>query len=74
MAEARSPKDAPRGGPPGRPATPRWVKVFGIIALVLVVLVLLMLLIGGKHGPGRHLGGGGPAIVAELAHEPRAQL
>jgi ABC-type transporter Mla subunit MlaD len=35
--------------------TPRWVKVFGIIALVLVVLVVVMLVTGrGGHGPGRH--------------------
>jgi hypothetical protein len=37
--------------------TPRWVKVFGIIALVAVVLVVIMLLTGG-HGPGRHTSGG----------------
>ena len=47
---------------PGRgtkPGTPRWVKVFGIIALVLVVLVVLMLtgVLGEGHGPGRHMGG-----------------
>jgi ABC-type transporter Mla subunit MlaD len=36
--------------------TPRWVKVFGIIALVLVVLVVVMLVTGrGGHGPGRHM-------------------
>lgn len=43
-------------GRPSKPGTPRWVKVFGIIALVLIVLVVAMLLIGGGHGPGRHLG------------------
>ena len=32
--------------------TPRWVKVFGIIAIVLVLLVVFMLLT--SHGPGRH--------------------
>jgi hypothetical protein len=36
--------------------TPRWVKVFGIIAVALVVLVIFMLLTG--HGPGRHASGG----------------
>ena len=35
---------------------PRWVKVFGIIALVLVVPVVVMLLVDGNHGPGRHVG------------------
>jgi preprotein translocase subunit SecG len=39
--------------------TPRWVKVFALIALVLVVLVVVMLIVGrGGHGPGRHTGGG----------------
>jgi ABC-type transporter Mla subunit MlaD len=37
--------------------TPRWVKVFGIIALVLLVLVVVMIVVGrGGHGPGRHTG------------------
>jgi ABC-type transporter Mla subunit MlaD len=38
--------------------TPRWVKVFGIIALVVVVLFVVMIIAGrGDHGPGRHTGG-----------------
>ena len=38
--------------------TPRWVKVFGIVALALVLLVVVaMLVVGGEHGPGRHTGG-----------------
>ncbi len=50
-------------------STPRWVKVFGVIALVLVVLLAILLLSGG-HGPGRHTGGAGghtppPASVTE---------
>jgi hypothetical protein len=43
--------------------TPRWVKVFGIIALLMVLLIVILLLTGGPggHGPGRHMspGGGG---------------
>jgi uncharacterized membrane protein len=40
-------------------STPRWVKVFGIIALLLLVLIVVGLLIGkGGHGPGRHTPGG----------------
>ena len=40
--------------------TPRWVKVFGIIALVLVLLVVIMMFAGGgSHGPGRHIPSGG---------------
>jgi hypothetical protein len=38
-------------------STPRWVKVFGIVAAVLVVLVVILLLTG-NHGPGRHISAG----------------
>jgi hypothetical protein len=39
--------------------TPRWVKVFGIIALVVLMLVVVMLIAGRSgHGPGRHAPGG----------------
>lgn len=44
-------------------STPRWVKVFGIIALALVLLVGFIMLTGGGggHGPSRHTpSGGGP--------------
>jgi hypothetical protein len=37
--------------------TPRWVKVFGIIAAVVVLLLVILLLTGGGHGPSRHTGG-----------------
>lgn len=48
-----------------RPATPRWVKVFGIVALIVVVLVVVMLVVGGgNHGPGRHTGGDAEAGAA----------
>ena len=48
------------------PRIPRWVKLFGIIALVLVLLVGAMLLSGGEHGPGRHM----PASSATQVHTP----
>jgi hypothetical protein len=41
-----------RGAPSGMP---RWVKVSAVVAAVLVALVVVMLLVGGDHGPGRHL-------------------
>jgi hypothetical protein len=34
--------------------TPRWVKLFGIVALLMVVLLVILLATGG-HGPGRHM-------------------
>jgi hypothetical protein len=56
--------------------TPRWVKVFGAIALVVVVLfVLVLILRGGEHGPGRHGGsntgttGGHTGRPAGVTHE-----
>lgn len=37
------------------PGTPRWVKVFGIVALAVgLLLVILLLFGGGGHGPARH--------------------
>jgi hypothetical protein len=35
--------------------TPRWVKVFGAVALLIVLLLIVAMLLGGEHGPGRHL-------------------
>lgn len=42
--------------------TPRWVKVFGIIAIVLALLLVVSLLAGVEHGPGLHApsGNAGP--------------
>lgn len=55
-----------------KPATPRWVKIFGAAALLLAVVALLAVFSGGEHGPGRHSGGqrtptsvGGPADEAD---------
>lgn len=60
-----SPDSNDTGVGPGGSTTgaPRWVKVFGIIALIVVVLVVILLLAGGglgNHGPGRHTGGQAP--------------
>jgi hypothetical protein len=59
----RATEDTHMADLPPYPGTPRWVKVFGIIALVVVLLfVILMFTRGpGGHGPGRHTGRtGGP--------------
>jgi ABC-type transporter Mla subunit MlaD len=52
--------------------TPRWVKVFGIVALVVVLAFVVLVLTGrgGDHGPGRHTlsgdaGGHAPPSVRE---------
>jgi hypothetical protein len=45
---------------PSPPSTPRWVKLFGIIAAVVVVVAIVVAaLAGGEHGPSRHLPEGG---------------
>jgi hypothetical protein len=47
--------------------TPRWVKVFGAIALVVVVLFVVVLLIrGGEHGPGRHGGSSAHTTAGDI--------
>ncbi len=46
--------------------TPRWVKVFGIVALLVVVLFVVLLLFGGGgHGPARHTGGGASTTISD---------
>ncbi|MGH3133937.1 MAG: hypothetical protein ACRDNY_09415 [Gaiellaceae bacterium] len=52
--------DDDTGGPDLEPPTPRWVKVFGIVAVALILLFVVLQLagVGGGHGPGRHVGGG----------------
>lgn len=50
------------------PPTPRWVKVFGIIAIVAVVLFVVLQFIGGGHGPGRHLPSGATNNTASPAN------
>jgi ABC-type transporter Mla subunit MlaD len=46
--------------------TPRWVKLFVIIALAVLLLVAVVLAtgIGGEHGPGRH----SPSISVTQEH------
>ena len=42
-------------------STPRWVKVFGIIAIIAVLALAVLLIAGGNHSPARHT-----SLVAEL--------
>ena len=38
----------------GRPPTPRWVRVVGVLLAVVAVLIAVALLSGVEHGPGMH--------------------
>ena len=55
------------------PPTPRWVKVFGIIALIILLLAAIIVAtdLGGEHGPGLHNPSGAqpsqPLALAELS-------
>ncbi len=40
---------------PERPSMPRWVKVSVTVVMILILLAVIMMLVGGNHGPGRHL-------------------
>ena len=40
--------------------TPRWVKIFGIVALLVLLAFVMMFLTRSGHGPGRHMRGNGP--------------
>jgi hypothetical protein len=37
------------------PATPRWVKLLGVIVLVIVLIFAGLHLLGGGLGPGTHM-------------------
>jgi hypothetical protein len=52
--------------PPYR--TPRWVKVFGLAIIVLVLLAVIIIFtgVGGEHGPGRHMSGGGQTPTSSV--------
>jgi hypothetical protein len=57
MADSRPPPnsgdDSDPGPASGSTGTPRWVKVFGLVAVILVLLVAVMVVAG--HGPGDHM-------------------
>ena len=56
--------DAPASQP-----RPRWVKVSLVAAAAVVVLFVVLQLVGGDHGPGRHLGGDSPSVSDDGGHQ-----
>jgi len=62
MADPRRDTDSDDTGVgPDRAAsagTPRWVYVFGIIAVAVILLFVILLLVGGGHSPRRHTSSG----------------
>lgn len=64
-------QEAHLAGLPPYPGTPRWVKVFGTIAVILCLFTLTSVVagVGGPHGPNRHAstgGEGGQAVMGLL--------
>jgi hypothetical protein len=56
-----SPSDPGSGAAPDQgpaPATPRWVKVSGAVAVALIVLFVVLHLTGSGFDPGMHSGSG----------------
>jgi hypothetical protein len=52
---------------------PRWVKAFLITAAALVLLmVAVMLIMGGDHGPGRHLSSAAGGGALEQSADPES--
>jgi hypothetical protein len=53
--------------------TPRWVKIFAIVAVIVIVLIVVLLLLGGGHSPGRHTAGaaGQDAVSGALPQTTR---
>ena len=50
---------SPRSETGEAPGTPRWVKVFALIALIVLLLVVIVMVAGGgTHGPSRHMPSG----------------
>jgi hypothetical protein len=51
---------------------PRWVKVFGIVALVLVHVVVIIMFtgVGGEHDPGRVGASGRTLSTAHGVQQP----
>ena len=61
--------DFDSAGELAEPGTPRWVKIFALVAALVVTVLVTLLLLGG-HSPGRHAGSGRvvtPTIVAAPA-------
>lgn len=46
---------APDGNDAAFTGMPVWVKWFIVAAAIAVVVLLVALLVGGNHGPGRHM-------------------
>ena len=58
----------------GDSGTPRWVYVFGTIAIIVALLFVILLLVGGgRHGPGRQ-SGGDSGLTPPTGDPPSARL
>lgn len=58
-------RDADEGADPGG-GRPRWVTVSAVIVVLLAVLFLVLLLVGGSHGPWRHVSSADPGTAGPV--------
>ena len=74
MSDSSPDRNSDVGAGPVPTGTPRWVKVFGVVALVLVLIVIVGLVTSpGGHGPSRHMPWGDartPPRSAPPDHKP----
>ena len=73
MTQAQEPEptrthDAGAEKPPG---VPGWVKISVIVVAILVLVLVVAMVVGGNHGPGRHMsapvGGAGQPDTASAS-------
>ena len=55
MADSPHPNASDDAGVSQQRRTPRWLNVFGLIAIVAIVVIFIIMLVSGGHGPGRHM-------------------
>ena len=73
MTDGPDPTDREAGRPQEGPdhRMPGWVRGFVVAGIVLAVFVAVAVLVGGGHGPSRHLPGGDSGDVESPAgHTP----
>jgi len=57
MTQAQEPEPTSTRDPGSEkpPSTPGWVKISAVVVAILVLVIVVAMLLGGNHGPGRHM-------------------